>query len=223
MSAFTMDLIAQLAALLGSLAGFIYGLLKMCTGKRPMYMNIIVMGVGCAVISRIFNISCLLNEGALRTRFNVGSLGSIGVFLALLSANFGQFDGIVDDGQKEHMKYRLYPLIGSLVPFAAIPLVYLSPLPPSGTVCHVISLLLIGMGVYYHIKHLIFPDVEFGIANSIRPYNFLAILYALFMIGDILAFAYERHVFLMINGFISGFIILLLVIELKKGVDRWII
>lgn len=215
------EFIAQQVALIGTLVGFIYGLKKVWIEKQPMYMKIVVMAVGCAMLSRLYNVAILLTEGSLRTGFSVGNLGIIGTFLGLLSANFGQIDGLVDDKSPGLKKYRYIPLIGSALAVLLIVRVWTYGVTTGLKICYTIGLLVIGMAVYYHIKHLIIPDVEFGIAQSIRTYNLLAIIYAVLSIGEFQAFAKGHDTLYMICGVLMGIVITLLMIALERGVSRW--
>ena len=74
----------------------------------------IVLGVGCAMLGRLFATLLYLVNGELFDGFNVGMLGIIGSFLFFFSANFGQMDSIVDDGSPKFRKTRIIALAAPL-------------------------------------------------------------------------------------------------------------
>lgn len=213
--------IAQQVSFIGALIGFLYGINKVWVEKKPMYVKIVVMAVGCAMLARLFNVSVLLTEGAIRDDFSVGNLGVGGTFLGLLSANFGQIDGLVDDHTDAMKKYRIIPVFGSAVVAAAIIPLMRSGLSTGCKICYVIGILIMGMAVYYHVKHLIIPDVSFGITDSIKSYNLLALVYAMLSIGEMIAFAFSYRILYMVCGLLMGIVITLLMIALERGVSRW--
>ena len=69
-----MYLYLSLALTVAACISFVYGLYRFFRAKSPLYVRMIVLGVGCAMLS------------------------VIGCFLFFFSANFGQMASIVDDG-----------------------------------------------------------------------------------------------------------------------------
>ena len=74
----------------------------------------IVFGLGCAMIGRLYGTLMILVNGEYYPGFNVGMLGIIGSFLFFFSANFGQVDSVVDDGSSKYIKARLIALAAPL-------------------------------------------------------------------------------------------------------------
>ena len=86
-------------------------------------------------------------------------------------------DGLADDKSKELRKYRWIPVIASLV-IAGLYNVYFAIASfSSHTVVNAVQTVILSAAAYYHLKHLIIPDVEDGLIRSIRPFNLVALIY----------------------------------------------
>ena len=107
--------------------------------------------------------------------FHLGMLGPVGCFVFLFSASFGQIDGLGDDRNPRMRRFRLIPLIFPTLYIGLYVLDILSPVHLSVKIIHTFLLLLIAATVYYNFKHLIIPDVTYGIFKSMRKYNLLVL------------------------------------------------
>ena len=63
--------------------------------------------------------------------------------------------------------------------------IYLTELPRLAKIVSAIITLLVMMAGYFHLKHLIFPDVEHGVIRSLRTYNLLALVYCYLCMAEI--------------------------------------
>ena len=211
----------NLALFLAALAGFLYGAVRFFRGKKALYLQMIVCGLGCMMLSRLFQVVMILNLGALRQGFHVGYLGYSGMFLFFFSANYGQMDSLVDDGSAALRPYRRKALYAP----AAVLLIYL-PIALSGASlsmkisCALIAALA-AAAAYYHMKHLIIPDVDYGIIRSIRGYNRFALLIGLLSMTELATLALDMRGALIPLGAALGVDYLLLLPILERGVKQW--
>lgn len=104
----------SLALTISAGLGFVYGLFRFFRNKSELYIKMIVLGIGCAMLGRLFATLPYLVKGQLFAGFNVGMLGIIGSFLFFFSANFGQMDSIVDNGSGRSIKARIIALAAPL-------------------------------------------------------------------------------------------------------------
>ncbi|MBR6228941.1 MAG: hypothetical protein IKQ97_04320 [Eubacterium sp.] len=172
----TLDVITNLIILSASLLGFLYGAITILIRKNPLYLKMVVLALACMMISRGYILLQHLVKGAEPEVFHVGMLGLLGCFLFLFSANFGMIDGLADDGSREYMKYRV---ISWLAPLAIIvPFIVCNDFsaPDSRLISYSVVMFFIALASRYHFKHLIFPDVDYGVVRAIRGYNAVALL-----------------------------------------------
>ena len=73
----------------------------------------VTCAVMCIMIARLFYIIYLVTQGSMLPGFHIGMLGMIGSFQFLFSANYGQMDGLVDDGTDA---FRMTRIKAFLVP-----------------------------------------------------------------------------------------------------------
>lgn len=217
----TIVFLGQAGSFCMALFGFLYGVLKVWALKRPMYMKIVVMAIGGAVLARCFNLGVLMTEGTLRKGFSVSGLGTLCTFFGLLSANFGQIDRLVDDGSARFRSGRRAGRAAAaavlLTVFAVLP----APVPAADKISDCLAVAVIAAAVFFHAKHLAVPDVEGGIAFCLRRYNMLSLLLSLFSIGEILAADYGLTLLFSLCFFADGMLINMIIFSLDRGVERW--
>ena len=163
-----MYLYLSLALTVAAGIGFGYGLFRFFRDESALYVRMIIFGVGCAMLGRLFETLLILVNGSLTSGFHVGMLGIIGSFLFLFSANFGQMDSIVDDGSKRFRKTRLISFAAPLVIAAVFCLIAVTKGLNKTTIPLGVETLFIALASYYHLKHLIIEDVSFGLIKAIR-------------------------------------------------------
>ena len=102
------------------------------------------------------------------------------------SSNYGQIDSLVDDGSKKNRRYRLLALIAPLAVTGIYVLYYVRTGFGEDAAVRGVESAVIAVASYYHLKHLIIPDVKYGIVRSIRKYNLLALIYAFLCMAEML-------------------------------------
>ncbi len=167
--------IAQMLLVTGPLFGFIFGAICFYRKKAAFFNQLVVSALGCMMLGRIYELVFWLTAGNLPEGFDLSVLGDVGCFLFLLSASFGQMDGLVDGREKKDVKYRLIPLAAPALILAAGVFLYLHKNDISVIFSDLIIFAVTMVSSYYNLKHLIFPDVDFGILKSIRGYNALTL------------------------------------------------
>ena len=219
-----MEFIYFLAMTLCALFSFAFGLRWYFGRKIPLYAVMIIFGSGCAMLGRMFETMLLLIKHEIQSGFNVGLLGVLGSFMFFLAANYGTMDSLVDDGSKGIWKYRLIALAAP----AGIFVLYFFFLKrvgfgPDAIVNGVLSLVIM-LASYFHLKHLIIPDVEDGIIHHIRLYNLLALIYALLCMHEIMFEAIHVADIVWYCLYAAFCVIYVLFVPvLYRGVKRWTI
>ncbi|MCR4842542.1 MAG: hypothetical protein K5840_04695 [Eubacterium sp.] len=217
------EVLATVIVFLASLAAFIYGVVTILIRKKALYLKMIVLAVACILISRLYLVLQYLTRGEIPDGFHVGILGGVGCFLFLLSSNYGQMDSLADDGSAQFAKYRL---ISWLAPVVLI-IVYIPTFMAGGTldkvVGYTVAMVFVVISARFHLKHLIFPDVDYGIIKCIRGYNALALLLCLAVtvtfMSEVNSFTY---LYLAANIVIAGCCVAILPV-LRKEAAKWTI
>ena len=202
--------------------GFGYGLFRFFRDESALYVRMIIFGVGCAMLGRLFTTLLVLVNGDLFDGFNVGMLGIIGSFLFFFSANYGQMDSIVDDGSPKFRKTRIIALAAPLTVVVLWCVIAATYGVDSSSIWVGIEMLFVALASYYHLKHLIIEDVSFGLIRSIRSYNLLSLIYALLCIMEVLVVCFSLPTFCVVIVYVLECAVLLAFVPvLERGVKKW--
>lgn len=216
-----MDIYIYLFTFLLTLIGFIYGCIKFLKKGTAMYLWMITLGVGCAMLTSLLNFLQILTQGVLPLRFNVGMFGSIGTFLCFFTANFGQMDSLVDDGSKKFIKYRIIAVLAPILLLVLYMPTLVYDIEIGLRIVQTVILIVTMLASYFHLKHFIFPDVDFGIIKCIRGYNFLALLYSVCSILSIVGRTLSVDILWMTAEIIGSIILLCILPILGHEVKKW--
>ena len=217
-------MIANIVTCVCAFGGFAYGSIKFFRPRKAIYPQMITLAVGCMAFGRLYQVIRLLTHGEIYGEFQLGVLGVIGSLLFLFSANYGAMDGLADDGSKEYRKYRLIALA---VPAAVAALYFLfvfgPALPLAAQIIYaLITILAMGAG-YYHLKHLIFPDVDYGLIKYLRAYNLTALVYAFLCVAEMIAIGIRNEICILIVGVLMGANLVAIIIAAERGIKKWTI
>ncbi len=182
----------------------------------------ITLAVGCMAMGRLYQVVRLITVGDILDRFQLGVLGIIGSLIFFFSANFGVMDTLSDDGSKKFLKYRLIPLAAPVAAAASYIILFLTQDYPafSKIIAGVITFVII-CASYYNLKHLIFPDVDFGVINCLKPYNALALVFEALCIVEMYAQSRRIEALGVAVGVLMGVILLAIVPVVERGIKKW--
>ncbi|MBQ4487237.1 MAG: hypothetical protein II936_09565 [Oscillospiraceae bacterium] len=211
----------ELAMTIAAALGFVYGAFRYLQPHKPLYASMIVLGTGCIALGHLYSFLRLMTGFSSSGVFHVGILGTIGAFSFFFSANYGQIDSLVDDGREDYNKYRLIPFI----PVAVIILMYIwimmSPATAAERTTDGIAAIFIGAAAYFHMKHLVIPDVDYGVVRCQRGYNALALAYGLLCMTEKGLIAYGINDMLLFVCISQCIITLFMIPVMDKGVRAW--
>ena len=202
---------------------FTYGVARFFKKGKALYLQMIVGGLGCMMLGRLFQFVTVLTRGMLPDGFHIGTLGIVGGFLFFLSANYGQMDRLLDDGAAENRKYRLLGILAPLLMAAIYCPIFLLNVATESIVVYGVMTAIIMFASYFNLKHFIFPDVEFGIIRSIRGYNLIALLLGVLSVGEIILLLWNKTLPLLILYVAICAVSIAIVPILEKGVKKWTI
>ena len=216
-------LFSNLAMFVCMAVSFTYGVIRFFKKGKALYLQMIVGGLGCMMLGRLFQFVTFLTRGMLPEGFHIGTLGIVGGFVFFLSANYGQMDKLLDDGAIENRKYRLLGLLAPLALACIYAFVFLFRIETEGVIVNAIMTAIIMFASYFNLKHFIFPDVEFGIIRSIRGYNLIALSLAVLSVGEIVLLRWNKIIPLLILYAAICAVSIAIVPILEKGVKKWAI
>lgn len=184
----------------------------------------IALAVGCVAFGRLYQVVRLLTGGDMFNGFQLGVFGVIGSLMFLFSANYGAMDSLADDKSKEFKKYRL---ISFAAPAAALILyilfILLTDLPGSVKIASALVTLFVMHASYYHLKHLVFPDVDYGVIKCLKPYNLLALIYTFLCLAEMIVIGLGNEIGILTVGVLIGAIQIGVVISVERGMKKWTI
>lgn len=210
------NLAILICASIGVLLGFRY-----LQSRKNLYASMIVLGVACIGLGRLYQCARLWTGGSLISVFQPGILGTMGAFSFFFSANFGQIDSLVDDGGKSVRKYRLFGLIGPIYVVAMLIPILVSPARIGFKVGCAFTFAEMVFACYFHVKHLLIPDVDGGVVKCLRGYNALAVILSVFCMGELIGLAYGWEIVVSTVDAGIGIVSLLVVSVMKRGVKAW--
>ena len=220
----TLILIANIIVCVCAFAGFIYGIVKFFKPRKAVYAQMIALAVGCVAFGRLYQVVRLLTGGDMFNGFQLGVFGVIGSLLFLFSANFGAMDSLADDRSREFIKYRLISLAA---PVAALVLyiifVWFTDLPRSVKIASALVTVFVMQASYFHLKHLIFPDVDLGIIKCLRLYNLLALIYTFLCMAEMVVIGLGNETGILIVGVLIGSVMIGVIISAERGIKKWTI
>ncbi len=215
-------LIANLIVCVCAFIGFADGAFRYFRPRKALYGQMITLAMLCIVIGRLFNICRILAGGSLQEGFQLGFLGFIGSYMFFYSSNYGTLDSLVDDKSKEYRKYRLTGLIAPIIFIAAyFPLFMTGQISLMWRVQGGVLLFFAAICSYFHVKHLVFPDIDYGVVRSLRPYNFLALLYMISSTVECYALSRDNDVLTLAACICSALILVILMPLISRGLKRW--
>ena len=168
-------LIFNLIAFLIALFAFIFGAVKLFKPKKPLYFKLLICSVGCyalAQLSGLVYLWCDMINGVW-----TWMLGIFGCGMFLVSANYGAYDSLVDDGT--FLKARREALAAPLV--FIIMIIVIALLWRKTSIFKAIMLVvMLGPSVpasYFSLKHLLLPMDDFGLLKGTRSCDILQLAF----------------------------------------------
>lgn len=215
-------LIANIITCICAFIGFIYGIIKFFQPKKAVYAQMITFAAGCMAFGRLYQVVRILTQGDILDEFQLGILGVVGSLVFFFSANFGLMDSLADDGSKKYMKYRIIPLAAPLI----VILIYvffiaLADISKLSKIIGAVIAIFAMQTTYFNVKHLIFPDVDYGVIKCLKIYNLLALVYSYLCMVETIALSHGNEIIICISGVLMGVILLVVVPTVERGIKKW--
>jgi len=190
--------------------------------KKALYLQMIVLATGCLFLSRLFDLALLISAQTYLELFHVDFFGIIGCFVFIFGANYGQMDSLVDDGDRKLRSYRLIPLSMNLLPGYFIIRLLTSGASLLVKIEYTIVLLVLAHAMYYNLKHLIIPDIEYGFVRCFRRYDLLMLLLEHLFLAELCFRVFGSFgIGMAVVYILTTAAFLFLIPTLRKGVSLW--
>ena len=216
--------IAELVPLFATLFSLIYGLKYFFKKGKPLYLQSLTMAMASHALGSVYHLCQSLATDALVEGFTPAYLGRIGFFLFILTASYGQLDRIVDDGSEEMRPARLIALAAP----AAAALLYLpnaliEDVPISTKIVYAVVWIPAVISVYFNLKHLIIPNLDFGFIKAIKPYNIFVLCLGFSELLCLTAWDYYYPLQMALTSVVFAALAVMTMIAARKGVEKWTI
>lgn len=214
--------VANIITCICAFIGFIYGIVRFFKPKKAVYAQMITLATGCMAFGRLYQTVRLATGGNILDEFQLGLFGVIGSLMFLFAANFGTMDSLADDKSKELRKYRIIPLAAPAT-ILALYLIFIlfADVSVLSKITGAIITLFAVQASYFNLKHLIFPDVDYGVINCLKLYNLLALIYSFLCVAEMIALSRENVIAVLIIGTLVGIVLVVLVPSVQRGMNKW--
>ena len=217
-------LIADSITFVCAFTGFIYGIVKFFKPKKAVYAQMIVLAVGTMAFGRLYQVVRLLTGGSILDEFQLGFLGLIGSLMFFFSANYGLMDSLADDGSKENLKYRIIPLAAPVAVAALyVAFALFADVSALTKIMGAVITFFASQAAYFNLKHMIFPDVDYGIIKCLKGYNLLTLVYSFTCVAEVIAACSHNEIAFLVTGIIMGALLLCIVPSVERGIKKWTI
>ena len=182
----------------------------------------ITIALGCASLGRLYNIVKIITEDGVPMTFNAGVLATIGCFMFLFSANFGEMDSLCDMSYPHNKAISIAALAApAMLISAAAVIVIFGYYSAVLRITYAVEILFISLASYFNCKHLFIRDDEYGIFTNIRGYNLLSLLLGFFYTAELVMDIFEiirpkSILYILMSACLLG-----IVPVLNKGFTRW--
>ena len=217
-------LIANIIVCVCAFAGFIYGGILFFRPKKALYAQMITLATGCVAFGRLFLVCRILTGGEITGTFQLGFVGMIGSFLFFFTANYGSLDSLVDDSINDGIIHKIIPFVAPVAAIAVY-LIFFVFIQVSlmWMIFGGILAAFISLSGYFNLKHLLAPDIDKGVITCLRPYNLLALVYAMSVLVECVGLSRGMDVLAFVAALVSGISILLIMPLIERGVKKWLI
>lgn len=215
---------AELLRLAAAVFGFAYG--ARCFFKKgvPLCLQSVTMALGSYSLGSLYHICYTLTNDLPARGFTPAYLGHFGFFAFMLTATYAQMDKIVDDGSKAMRPSRVLALPAAALAMALfLPTAFWSQASVTVKLTCLAIWLFGAASIYFHVKHAIIPDLDFGFIKAIRPYNRAAACLGFAELMYLTAWNMGAPLWMLLTSALFAVLTVVMMIFAGKGVKRWTI
>ena len=216
--------IAELVPLLAALFSLIFGLKHFFKIGKPLCMQSLTLGMASHALGSLYHICQDLTSEELVGGFTPAYLGRIGFFLFIITASYGHLDRIVDDGSAIMRPARRIALIAPACALLLyIPNAMIDDTLVATKVVYALVWIPAIISVYFNLKHLLIPDLDFGFIKALKSYNLFVLLLSFSELACLTAWDYYDPMALAVTAVAFGVLCVCTIGAAKKGLEKWAI
>lgn len=219
-----LDILADAQAVF-YIAAVVIGVCFFAKKKSPLYFRLLFFGAACFLLEELYYLADYACTGAWSDEFSFAAFGAGAGYAFMLSANYGLFDHLVDDGSKECRRTGKLALFMPAVLVAVYILVSAFFIRTTGNVTYVILTVLCKtpmiFAAYFHTKHLFLPDKLHFLVDSLRPCNAVSLIVILTDVLSDVFFAFGNLTAYSICETVFSLSMIFMMITAERGRRRW--
>ena len=216
--------IAELAPLAATLVCLVYGSIHFFKKGKPLFLQSLTLAMASYALSEIYHLCLTYTSEVVMEGFTPAYLGRIGFYMFFMTGSYGQLDRIVDD---RTVKMRPARWLALLAPVCAallyLPNYVLNDIPFSTKISYALVWIPALISVYFNLKHVLIPDLDFGFIKALKPYNVFAVCLGIAELVCMTAWNYDNDIFLAVISIIVAILCICTTVAAKKGVEKWTI
>ena len=208
------------------LTASIYGICRFFVHKSPLYFRLLTLATVCYTMVEYFRLFYYMCYGSDFEGLGITFFGYFGCFLFFLTANYGQYDSLIDDGTVKFRKYRLLALAAPVVLTVSAFCYTAGNVEQVGTVSNIITFVgfvLVIFASYFNLKHLIIPDQGFGFIRWVRLINLCVLVIEVLDAVRLYLFAGGGDEAGFLAQLLISFAFMLMLIFARKGQKSWLV
>ena len=171
--------ILSLLSVIVLIGSVVYGVCCFFLKRSALYFKILTLAAACYTLVSGFRLLYGICFGTLFEGVGITFLGCFGCFLFLFSANYGQYDSLIDDRSAFFAKYRSIALLAPVFTLALLALYTVGNIERTSVTTNIFTGLAYLPAVfasYYNLKHFLIPDTGFSFVKWVRLTNLCALL-----------------------------------------------
>lgn len=219
-----LEKLANTQAIFYALAFFI-GAVFFAKKRTPLYFRLLFYGVTCFFMEELYYLTDYLCSGTWSDAYSFAAFAASAGYTFLLSANYGAFDSIVDDGSKPCLKVRklacIVPMLLVLV-YIVFTIFYLRN---GGDITYTVLTALCKIPMlfasYFHTKHLFLPDRLNFMIEPLRLCNAVCLLLIFTDVAADIFFTLNNYAAYSICETFFSVLLIFVMITAERGHKRW--
>lgn len=212
--------IVEIFGIISSMFAFSYGAMISFKKQGVLFLQIITCAFFCFLLGDLYDFFYLLCIGIPAQGFSIGNLGYVGGMFFLLSSYYGAMDRIGDSGGREFRKYRIISFVAPI--FNLLVFIfgcYIFRAKSIDFISIIFSIVICAVS-YFALKHLILPDIDFGVLKVMRVYNFFILILCIIQNFYNITYILNLNEIFYVKLLVSSLVLILLPIA-NRGVKRW--
>lgn len=215
--------IAELVPLVSTVISLIYGIFHFFRKGKPLFLQSITLAMATYALGNIYHLCLTFVNSQIMEGFNPTYLGRMGFFMFFITASYGQLDRIVDDRSSIMRHARIVAFIAPICAALLYVPNWMVSSPISTKLAYALVWIPATISVYFNLKHVLIPDMDFGFIKAIKPYNVFVLCLSFTELLSLTAWDYFNSVWLAVLSTLFGVFCICTMISAKKGSEKWTI